>query len=287
MSISVLSTIFEDVNRGGSARLLGVGNDQRYHAFPRDDLIWIDMYRRISSASLYGASNADPTLIFVDTTPFAFYDLGGFNGRFLQVSNTGSGERVVNLTDHGMNDKTSALLMAATGRGSEFRVSFRDVFLDTWRTVLDNQLSGSGASRDGDPTLTWEMFPQNVSYLNPNRTYLKIHQNLDIEIDWWPDYVASITYHLFLYVTGGNLRGGVHRWAYWIEGGAKSDDIADELEPAVIAGMNTLNDELSRRLSGFDGFGLDGVYFLPGRQTSPQSTVSGFTTDDVTIVLQL
>lgn len=287
MSISVLSTVYEHVNRGGTARLLGVGTGQRYHAFRADDLHSLSMYRRISSASLYGSSDADPTLIFVDTNPFGFFDLGGFNGRFLQVRNAGTGERLVNLTDHGMNDKTSALLLAATARGTEFRVSFRDVFLSTWRSVLDDQLAGSGASRDGDPTLTWEMFPAGISYLKSSRTYLKIHQQLDIEIDWWPDYEASITYHIFLHVTDGNLRGGVHRWAYWVEGGAKSDDIAEELEPAVISGMNTLNDELSSRLSAFDGFGLDGVYYLPGRQTTAVDTVSGFTTDDVTIVLQL
>jgi len=287
MSVSVLSTIFEHANRGGDARLLGVGNSQRYHAFPASDLQWIDMYRRISSASLFGAANADPILIFVDTNPFQWLDLGGYTGRFLQLGNSGSGERVVNLTDHGFNDRTSSLLMLAGGRGTEFRVSFRDRFLDTWREVLDNELAGSEASRDGDPILTWEMFPQGISHLNPSLTYLKIHQSLDIALNWWPDYKASITYHIFLHATGGNLRGWVQRWAYWVEGGSKSDDIAEALEPKVISGMNTLNDNLNTRLSAFDGFGIDDVYYLPGRQLSATDTKTGWTTEDVTIVLQL
>ena len=287
MSISVLATVFEHVNRGGVARLLGVGASQRYHAFPSADLQWLDMYQRISSTSLFGAPAADPTLIFVNTKPILGLDLGGFHGQFLQLRNSGSGERVVNLTDHSFNDRTTSLLMVATGRGSEFRLSFRDVFLDTWRSVLDGELAGSQASRNGDPTLTWEMFPQGISYLNSNLTYLKIHQRLDIELDWWPDYDASITYHIFLRASGGNLQGWVQRWAYWVEGGAKSDDIADALEPKVIAGMNTLNAQLSSRLAAFNGLGIDDIYYLPGRQLSPTETISGWTTSDVTIVLQL
>lgn len=287
MSVSVLATIFEHVNRGGDALLLAVGDSQRYHAFPAADLQWMDMYRRISSTSLFGAAGADPILIFVDTNPFGHHDFGGFSGRFLQLANSGSGERVVNLTDHAFNETTSSLLMVAGARGNEFRVSMRDAFVDKWREILDGQLAGTEASRNGDPVMTWEMFPQAISHLNPSLMYLKIHQNLDVELDWWPDYEASIAYHVFLHVTGGNLRGWVQRWAYWIEGGAKSDDIAEVLEPKVVAGMDRLNDELNSQLSSFDGFGIDDLYYLPGRQLSATDTKAGWTADDVTIVLQI
>jgi hypothetical protein len=184
-----------------------------------------------------------------------------------------------------MNDLTDSLLLVKTNRGSETRLSFRDLFLSRWKTTIDSKLSG-GAKRSGEPILTWEMFPEGISYLDPQRIYLKVHQELDIEIDWWPDYEASITYHLFLYLSGGRLRGTVARWAYWIEGGAKADDIEDKLAPAVIAGMDDLNAQLSASLGAIPITFTD-LYYLPGRQLSaaPTGTLTGWTTDDVTIVL--
>jgi hypothetical protein len=130
-----------------------------------------------------------------------------------------------------------------------------------------------GAKRYGDPVLTWEMFPKGISYLDENRMYLKVHQKLDIEINWWPDYEASITYHLFLHLDGAkHLKGYVARWAYWIEGGAKADNIEEKLKPAVISGMNTFNTELSKQLNALSPFTFSDLYYLPGNQTGPVPT---------------
>jgi hypothetical protein len=220
-------------------------------------------------------------------SPIPFITFGDFNGQFLQVTNTGSSADDVNLSGSFNNWATSGLLVARN-RPSEFRVSFRDVFLDRWRDVIDGELSG-GAKRDGDPSLTWEMFPTSVSYLDSDKFYLRIHQNLDIEIPWWPDYEASITYHIRLYRSGTNVRGYVARWAYWIEGGVKADDIEEQLAPAVISGMETLDDELDTQLSALDFLNVEDVYLLPGRQLGAPSdgTFSSATWSDVTIVLEV
>lgn len=134
------------------------------------------------------------------------------------------------------------------------------------------------------------MFPEGISYLDPSRMYLKVHQKLDIELDWWPDYKASITYHLFLYRDGsGHLKGHVARWTYWIEGGAKADDIEDVLKPAVIAGMTEINNQLATQLNALSSVTIADLYYLPGRQLSaaPTGALSGWTLNDVTIVVQI
>ena len=180
-------------------------------------------------------------------------------------------------------------MLVTANKGFEVRLSFRDLFLQKWKDEIDPLLGGD-ANRIGDPTLTWAMFPQGVSHLDPNRKYLKIHQKLNINVPWWPDYEATITYHLYLYLTGsGQLRGHVARWAYWVEGGIKSGQIADRLEPTVISGMGNLNARLGDELEAFSSFNFEDLFYLPGNQTSRRSTGawSGWTTSDVTIVVQL
>lgn len=290
MSISVLTGVFSGANETGTARLYGVGTSQRYHRVPRSELSAAGLLAAISSATAYSSKTANTTLLLFGLPGFpAWAILPDFTGRYAQITNAKSGSELdVNLSALGFNDATTSALVVATSRKNEIRLSFRDLFLAKWKTIIDSQLSG-GAKRNGEPVLTWEMFPVGVSYLDSNRMYLKVHQKLDIEIDWWPDYEASITYHIFLYLDGAKkLKGYVARWAYWIEGGAKADDIEGKLKPAVISGMNTLNAELGKQLNSVSGFSFSDLYYLPGKQTSAAATgtKTGWTTDDVTIVME-
>jgi hypothetical protein len=290
MSLSVLAGVFSGANQAGTARFYGVGNSERYRRGRKADLSAAGLVSAISSVTAYSSSTANTTLLLFGLPGLpAWASLPDFNGKYLQITNAKSGSELdVNLSAHGFDNATTSLLLVATSRKSETRISFRDIFLAKWKTIIDGKLSG-GAKRDGDPTLTWEMFPQGVSYLDANRIYLKVHQKLDIEIDWWPDYDASITYHIFLYLDGAkHLKGYVARWAYWIEGGAKADDIEDKLKPAVISGMNTLNTELGKQLSALSAFAFSDLYYLPGKQLSAAGTgvLTGWTMDDVTIVLE-
>ena len=287
MSVSVISTLYTGANQSGSAQAYSVGHSQRYHRIPTAELVDNGLHRAISSATLYGSSTADNTLVLF--RPFVS-GTRDYNGRYLQIANRRSSEELdLNLAPHDFDNTATCALLIAAARGEEFRLSFRDIFLDNWRDSIDPLLTG-GARRDGDPVLTWEMFPQGITHLDPGRIYLKIHQPLDIVIDWWPDYRASLTYHLYMYVDSHNhLRGSVHRWAYWIEGGLKADDIEERLRPAVINGMETMDAQLNERLDLLSALTVQDVYFLPGRQLTPAATgvTSGTTTDDVTIVIEL
>lgn len=245
----------------------------------------------LSSATVYASSTADATVIlFAPLVPF----LGSpdYTGRFMQITNrrnAGSEFKVDRFSDFAFNNQATSILVAAPNRGTEFRMSFRDLFLAQWRAQIDAQLT-DGARRNGDPTLTWEMWPNGISHLSSDHMYLKVHQRLRIELSWWPDYDASITYHLFLFLDGnGRLRGHVQRWAYWVESGIKASSIGNRLRPAVIAGMDQINTELAAQLAPFSGFSFRDLYYLPGNQTTrpPTGVRTGMTTSDVTIVVQL
>lgn len=293
MSLSVLGLAYQHVNEGGLARLYGVGTNERYRVEHETDLQNQSIDLAVSSVLLSPSSTADNTMLLFGAPGFPSWwssPFGDFAGSFVQITNPrGSGHDVAQNVPGWFNDATRSLLLVAANRGTEFRVSFRDIFLNEWTSTIDDQLSGSQATREGDPTLTWMAFPRGVSYLDEHDIYLRVHQPLHISIDWWPDYEASVTYDLALYLDGGgHLQGYVRRWAYWVESGVKSGSIGDRLKPKVIAGMDTLNEKLAQKLGAFSGFAFKGLYYLPGRQLSraAEGQLSGATTDDVTIVLQ-
>lgn len=287
MSLAALSSLHADPNRGGTAAFFGLGHSERYRRIPRSTLQARNLDRRISSARAFTSSSVD-TLQVLFGSPVPFVTFRDYTGLYQQVGNPkgASSSDTVNLGF--LDDRATSGLLIGTRRRPEFRQSFRGAFLNEWRSTIDGELAGSQASRDGDPTMTWEMFPSGISHLDNDLTYLRIRQDLHISVPWWPDYKAWIQYHLRLFITGGNLRGFVARWEYWVESGIKSGAIGDRLRPKVIAGMDTINGVLGDRLSDFDGFNLRDVYYLPGNQTgsgAPDQT--GTTWDDVTIVVEL
>ena len=201
MAVSFLAVVYEHTNRKGRARLMGLPNGNRYRAFNIDDLEEWDLQDLISSADVYGTGSGAANLLL--------FEHDGYRGAFRQlVRRQASGPTSANLTDVGLNDKVSSILLVRSAEDDEFRLSFRDLFLQEWKDRIDPAL-GSQATRQGDPVMTWEMFPEDVSFLSSTRTYLKIHQNLRIDVPWWPDYDASITYHIELYRNAAGRPRGV------------------------------------------------------------------------------
>jgi hypothetical protein len=287
MSLSFIATGYEHVNKGGLQRLFGVGNSARYNPINEALLGQLSFDAILSSIQVNASSSATANAILFSNNIAGIFPVGNFAGDFRQVVTGKNGApNFVNMTDFGFNDRTRSILLVNTGRGPEFRVSFRDKFLDTWNETLDAQL-GSQASRKGDPLMTWAAFPEGISYLSSNQIYLQITQALNINIDWWPDYDASMTYHLYLYLDGSKkLQGYCQRWSAWVEGGIKSGAIMNNLWPKVVDGVSTINDTLKQNFASLPAF--KDFYYLPGRQIAPISGVgSGTTWDDVTLVFEI
>lgn len=308
MSLSAMSWLHSQSNQGGSGTLFGLAHDERYRRIPSSLLQTHGVTPSVGSASVFESGNVE-SLQMLFGPPSSWFSLPDYTGGLQQIGNPqGSGStREVNVPS---NLHATSALLVGTHRGGnwEARISLRQQLLDEWVQTIDDQLSGSQASRSGEPVMTWEMFPRNVSHLHEDRMYLRIRQNIDIEIDWWPDYEAWLQYHLRLYINGaGNVRGHVARWEYWVESGAKASSISDRLEPKVVAGMETINDQLTEMLSDFDSHTFSDLYYLPGNQTlgalsgldgfdmgggvtvvtEGAPDMSGMTTDDVTVVLEL
>ena len=287
MSLSFISIGYENINKGGLQRLFGVGQAARYKHINEALLGQLSFDSLLSSIQVFPSSIATANAILFSNNYAGVFPLGNFAGDFRQVVTAKNGAPdFANMTDSGFNDRTRSVLLVNSARGFEYRVSFRDQFLDTWNSTLDAQL-GSDASRTGDPLMTWAAFPEGVSYLNSDQIYLQITQALNINIPWWPDYSASITYHLYLYLDGSHkLQGYCKKWSAWVESGIKSSEILDKLWPKVVAGVSNINEQLTHSFSSLPAF--KDFYYLPGRQVTPLTGVSsGSTWDDVTLVFEL
>jgi hypothetical protein len=278
MSLFALATLFNGPNQTGSSRLLGLGSSDRYRPDVASDLQAAGLYNSVASGELI-CNQADLNLVL--------FQNDDFSGNFFQLS---EGRDTGDASYWHTGPAASALLIASNRRNTtETRLSYADLFRSDWDTFLDAKLAGTQVSREGEPLLTWRMFPTNDQWLDAGQTYLRIHQPLHISIDWWPDYSASLDYHMVLFVDGNqHLRCWVADWECWVEGGAKNGRIHSDLDPKVAAGASDLQDHVNARLKQLDGLGaVKDVFYLPGRQLAPigTGTVGGNTNDDVTIVI--
>ena len=161
MPVSVLSAVFTENNQSGLGQVLGLGTTPRYNQISSSEMLNMRIYQTLSSATLYSSSSADATLIlFAPIIPLIIPD---YSGKFLQITNrrnAGAELDIDRFSDYEFNDLATSALIVAPNRGSderpELRFSFRGLFLERWRNLIDKNLSGTDARRDGDPILTWE-----------------------------------------------------------------------------------------------------------------------------------
>jgi hypothetical protein len=289
---SVLALVFTDTYQRGTGQLLAVGTSSRYDRVSSDTMLdWGFDSRGPMSVTVYSSSTADAHLILFG--PRRNTSAPAYTDRFIQITNRKNSDSELDVgsfmpirSDMGV---VSSMLLVAANRRAEVRQSFKDLFFQKCRDIIEDSLT-HGAEFFTDPILTWEPWPSGIPYLDPNTCYLKVHQELSISLHCWPHYSASITYYIHLYLDRSDLlRGYVAYGDYWIEGGVKHDDIEDNLVPEMRSCATTLNSELVTQLNNaFGGAQYSDIYFLPGDQVSPPQTgvTTGRTIADVTIVLE-
>ncbi len=120
----------------------------------------------------------------------------------------------------------------------------------------------------------------------PDRNFVSIEQNLNVAIDWWPDYDAQVRYDIYLYL---NANGNVWGYSYypyvWVEGGIFSGKIFNELYPKLKEGAHTLTQKIQSKLSLLSFKKFSGLYLLPGNKPSASFGDYGHTRDNSTLVL--
>jgi hypothetical protein len=283
MSLEAVGAIYTGPNQTGQSSLIGLAKGNRYSHANKQALQSIGFYQQIQSGFIDASANVDISMMI--------FTGDSFDGSFYQFTDPQNGGETTFATNS-WKIGSYLLLGSSPGGANQIQLSYKNIFQKEWDSTIDQQL-GSSAYRNGEPVLTWDMFPTNeYSWLNSNLPYLKVHQDVVIKISCWPsNYNAWMEYWLYLYPSGGNIRASVAGYAWWVEGGTWNGSVSGKFGPLVVAGMTTLQDQLNTQLSGYDGITngkvLD-IFYLPGSQTSPPSAaVQGSTTDDVTIVILL
>lgn len=280
MAINFAAVLFSEPELAGTLQIVGLGTGQRYSIVSADDLKSASLYHKVQSVELFASNTAESHIIL-----FANDD---FSGTFMQLTdNISTVDTVFEITE----GKTgSALLVASCDAGKkETRVSMVGDFLGLWNDFITTALVGKPVTKKGEPTFTWEMFPQNINGLDPNSFYLKVYQPLHVSIAHWPDYSASLTYYIFLGIQQGEVIAQGVLATTWVESGLKHSKVYKSLNPEVQDGLSELQIKLDFFFLGLNSKNTySNVYLLPGNQPFDLGggMIVGNTNDDVTIVLE-
>jgi hypothetical protein len=181
-----------------------------------------------------------------------------------------------------LNDDIESALLVNRYRRGEIVISLREQIADEFATRLDERLSGTQVSRKGEPRIFNLFWPGH----DPGKIFLSIEQDLEVALDWWPDYDAQVRYDIEIYLTPQRKIDGYVSWVYvWVEGGVFSGDIYDELQPQLVNGASTLTESIRSKLAQFSLFTFADLYFLPGPPPSAEFGDIRNAKDGATLVL--
>jgi hypothetical protein len=265
---------------------MGVGASDRYAHYAGPQLKAEHLYHSVGQAQIFFAFGTDANLVF--------FQNDDFTGPFAQTSLLSDGlESTLPL---GSKVSSAMLIGSAHAGHHERRVSFVQAFKEPWATELSKLIDKTPARPDGDPVLTWEMFPSPVGIgtekgwvLQPDLTYLRIHQQLNVDVTIY-DQAASFDYWVYLYKdNNGRVQASVVQWRAWVDGGIATGRIFDALWPRVVRGATTLEQMVNPELAGLtaDIGTISDIYYLPGTQLDPRAQITNLDTrKDVTIVIE-
>ena len=246
--MAVYSEFYKDINLGGSMESFTLDDNWRYWRIHFTGN-WND---EISSlrANAYAGYNGNV---------YAFTE-GNFLGEFAALNMDEGWTSWWSFVGGDMNDRISSAILVNRNK-DELVISLKDQIASTFISGMDDALRGTQVSRKGDPRVYSLLWPGN----DPTRKFVSIEQDLNVALDWWPDYDAQVRYDIYLYLDGNGSVQGYVAWVYvWVEGGIFSGDIFNSLQPKLVAGASTLTSQLQTKLAAFADFKFSGLYLLPG-----------------------
>ena len=159
-----------------------------------------------------------------------------------------------------LNDRIESAILVNRGK-DELVTGLKDQIAGDFASGMDVQLAGTQVSRAGDPRVYTTFWPG----YDPDKTFVSIEQDLNVALDWWPDYSAQVRYDVYLYLDGAGTVQGYVAWTYvWVEGGIFSGDIFDSLQPKLVAGAAAVTTKIQEKLAMFSAFHFKSLYLLPG-----------------------
>jgi hypothetical protein len=161
----------------------------------------------------------------------------------------------------GLNDDIEAAIVVNRNASGELVINLRDQIQQEFINQFDAAVSGTQASRKDNPRIFTLFWPAH----DPGRIFLSIEQDINVAIDWWPDYDAQVRYDVVVYLTSQRTVDAYVAWVYvWVEGGVFSSRVYNALQPKLVAGATTLTNALRARLALLSGFRFWDLYMLPG-----------------------
>jgi hypothetical protein len=203
---------------------------------------------------------------------------GGFNANVYGFTNNDflGGYAALNMAEGwtcwwsnvgGLNDDIESALLINRNK-LEVVMALRDQIAPDFADQFDAEAAGQQVHRRGDPRVYAVFFPS----FAPNSTFVRIEQDLTVELDCWWDYDARVRFDIQMGLNGNEVVAWV-AWVHtWVEGGVFSGQISGKLHPKMVAAAGTLNEKLGDKLAlvnlgiALKGYRLGQLYLLPGRQ---------------------
>jgi hypothetical protein len=214
-----------------------------------------------------------------------------FTGKFASL-NVPSGHTAwySSLSNQLNDDIESALIIRRNAR--EVIQPLRDMIVPDFEVQFDAATAGQQVRRNGSPTVSALIFPSH----DPNTMLVRIQQRMIVELDCWWDYDATVSFDVEFRLTNATTIDGFCKWVTtWVEGGAFSSAIRNEMHPRMLQAAGTLTQRLRQSLALVNfgaallGYRFGALYVLPGSQpTFPPAGPYGRTgtsTEDCCIVV--
>jgi hypothetical protein len=254
--MSVYAEFYEHKDFGGYMESFTLNNSWRYQ--------WIRFGSKLGDE--ISSLRATASLGF-DGNTYGFTQ-GDFLGRYAALNMAEGWTSWWSYVGGALNDDIESAILVNRNK-NELVIGLKDQIADSFASGIDDALAGTQVSRKGSPRVFSLFWPGH----DPGKIFMSIEQDLNVALDWWPDYDAQVRYDIEISLnSAGNVQAHV-AWVYvWVEGGIFSGDIFDSLQPQLVNGAGALNTQLQSKLAALSAFSFAGLYLLPG---SPPSTSFG------------
>jgi hypothetical protein len=255
--MTVVTEFFEHANFGGASQTFNTNTGSRWH--------WIKFGSTLGNKVSSFRSNV---VTGRAANVYAFKN-NDFTGDFASLNvPTGWTCWWSNVGGQMNDDIESALILRRDSK--EIVQALHALMVPDFKTQFDNQAAGTQVHRNGDPIIYALFFPS----FDPGSMLVRIHQNLTVELDCWWDYDAWVRFDLQFTLSNNQIDGFCKWFWVWVEGGAFSGQIFNQLEPKMQAACSTLTAALRDKLkllnlgAALAGYHFGAIYLLPGAQPS-------------------
>ena len=279
----IWSFLFQHSDMNGPSVFAYLGPSSIYRAVRKTFLQTVDLNDAISSLTLdASAGEVRGDVILFQNDRF----FGRFTGVRTDADNPTLSVGVSYVGGH-INDRTSSILLARRYAGEKVKALGDSISEALISNIIEDVKKVKKLK--GSPIFTWDMWPTGGDRHpnDPDKRFVQINIPVEIEVNNWWNYDAEIWLWIYLYISGGDLRGYVAYYGAEVESGLISGSVLDGIMEELPDKLGEIDSLIDAQLSPIN---LDGpyskVYLLPGDQTLfSGKALEGNTEDNVSVVL--